>query len=1528
MKKLLLLLLLSLTFLSVKATHMMGGDISYECISPGKYKLFIKIYRDCRGIPFNNPTISAYCVNGSGGITNNTNVTYTRTAINDITPTCTAGTAPCNPENTRVSDEGIEEHVFEAIIDFNTDPFKALKDAGCCEIRIKVEQCCRNGAITTISPGNFFTDAMINICNIGKTRKKCNTSPQLSIPPVAYLCCNQPFRYNNGVREVVDGDSLSYELATPLSAHNTNENYTGGFNSQIPMTPFCPPNPGVVNCRPLPNANPPRGIYFDKETGDLVFTPTKCDEVGVIVIQINEWRKDSATNKWILIGFTRRDMQLVVKTCPDNNPPFFPVPRNKYSVCEGDRVCFRIPSKDNPFLPNQTRPDTTTLTWNNGIPGATFRIVDPTVREREAEFCWTTKIGDARPNPYSFTVTAKDDNCPKPASANKGYNVTVAPRAVDKRKYDILDCGKLRFTATPKDTVNYNPKNYRYKYVIRDSTNSGIPFLLTFNRSDSFKFKRGGKYIIEHEINNPPFNCPTIYSDTVIIPPVLDVELSFGKDTFLCAGDSLLVKPIVANGFAPYKFRWEVPVGIHKTSDTLNRIIIKPTQTTRIALRLIDKNKCVDADTMVIKYIKNPIINLGPDKRICTYDFVTLDAQNADTLMYEWNTQENTRQITINVAGKYSVKVLDSIYKCFDTDTMELFVNDTVVAINKDREICINDTLKVTGGRRPLGYSRQITWRDLNTGNIISNDSSFRIRITTIAARKYEMLLKVNQKGVICEDLDTFDLTVNPLPTFIPNILPPRCYQDGAINLNLANFATANNRTVPADSIRFFQTKTPSWITGGPVGKNTYVWNFPQFIKNESVPKAGITDVISYDYRDGKGCYNRGSHSIRLNPNPIVELRAKSFCQRAGLVDLTSIIRLPFSRIGGIETFKCIEVPDGSGVDKEAIVYWDNTTIPPTPIFDPGKEGENQKTGEYLIEYCFQDAISGCKSCDSIKINVIKLPEIQFEFIPSQCINYPELPLLGFAKDRNTDKEFIDGIWSVVEFRNSRDKSNPIIANALNNSVKNNIFNPSVGGAGQYLIKLSDNSSGCLVEDSVEITVNGLPIVRLDLPDIVCSSDPNLILTSVQPGGSIGEWSGLGVTGNEFDPSISPKTKQYEGKYRINYKYTNPLTKCSDTTSDLILIQSQPEIDIINQSPYQQCEDQIFSLVGTKKWATNIKWSTNGDGVFVKQNNNDLNQIYQYGVEDTALNIRNGFVSIVLETVQEGVCPIAKDEIQLIIEPYPQFNFIGDPLIQCEPGIVNFNSIVRKPINNLKYEWLFGNNSTSTIANPINILYDTANRNWYDVKLTVSNDWGGGVCKTELNKEEYIKILPVPDADFNVEPSFTTVAFPKFNFTNKTNIRWGLDSVDYLWNFNTMDIEDTSSQINPIKIYKSDTARYWVNLTSSFTYEDVTCLDSTSKVLTIGPDVIVFAPTAFSPERTGPDKNNKFYITVSGEKTFEVILFNRWGEILWKTTDKNEGWGGTYKREDSQQDVYVWRVKVTAYDGKIYYYEGTVTLLR
>ncbi|MDP2174850.1 MAG: hypothetical protein Q8K70_02960, partial [Bacteroidota bacterium] len=550
MKRFILISFVLLSFLRANACDVINGsDIKFVHMGGYKYHIKYILYHQCVCALGIMPKFTVSC-----GANNYTRVPP-RTSIRDITPVCSSGQPPCQNGGYGGSRFGIEEHIFDDTIDFSQAPYNVFLNGNCCEIMFRVAQ--PWGLVgTTTTTTTYGGEAMMNLCEIGK---KGNHSPTLSNIPMAFICCNQPFTFNNGIFDNVEFDSLSYELAEPLSATWAPVNWISPLNKDIPFTPYCPPNPGIVNCRALPNAKPPRGFYFDKESGDMVLTPVKCDESGPVAIKVTEWRRDSATRKMIKIGFTRRDIYVTVVTCGDNNPPEIIGP-NKHSICEGDKLCFKILGKDLIFTPNQITPDTVQLTWNNAIIGATFNVLNPNDREKEAEFCWQTKIGDARNQVYTFTASAKDDACPRPATTIKGFTIKVNPKARDTRKYDILDCGKLKFNAFPADTVNYNQKGYRYKYTIRDSTNSGRIFLLTFNKADSIKFQTGGKYIIEHEINNPPFNCPTIYLDTVIIPPVLDVKLKFGRDTFVCAGNSLTIEPVVSYGIPAYQYRWEVPL--------------------------------------------------------------------------------------------------------------------------------------------------------------------------------------------------------------------------------------------------------------------------------------------------------------------------------------------------------------------------------------------------------------------------------------------------------------------------------------------------------------------------------------------------------------------------------------------------------------------------------------------------------------------------------------------------------------------------------------------------------------------------------------------------------------------------------------------------------------------------------------------------------------------------------------------------------------------------------------------------------
>jgi len=65
------------------ASHMMGADMAYQCLGNGKYKIIAKIYRDCRGISFNNPTFGVFGGTNGGNGCGNYSMSISRTGIRD-----------------------------------------------------------------------------------------------------------------------------------------------------------------------------------------------------------------------------------------------------------------------------------------------------------------------------------------------------------------------------------------------------------------------------------------------------------------------------------------------------------------------------------------------------------------------------------------------------------------------------------------------------------------------------------------------------------------------------------------------------------------------------------------------------------------------------------------------------------------------------------------------------------------------------------------------------------------------------------------------------------------------------------------------------------------------------------------------------------------------------------------------------------------------------------------------------------------------------------------------------------------------------------------------------------------------------------------------------------------------------------------------------------------------------------------------------------------------------------------------------
>ena len=138
--KLILSLLLLFVFIpnQSQATHVMGADITYRCISNLKFEVTVKYYRSCLGVGFSNPSsqTKVRCIGGSGS----SNVSLTLSSIRDVTPICSKEASRCNPKNTYGTGEGIEEHTYKTTIDFNASPYSSMKN--CCLIRFETGQCC------------------------------------------------------------------------------------------------------------------------------------------------------------------------------------------------------------------------------------------------------------------------------------------------------------------------------------------------------------------------------------------------------------------------------------------------------------------------------------------------------------------------------------------------------------------------------------------------------------------------------------------------------------------------------------------------------------------------------------------------------------------------------------------------------------------------------------------------------------------------------------------------------------------------------------------------------------------------------------------------------------------------------------------------------------------------------------------------------------------------------------------------------------------------------------------------------------------------------------------------------------------------------------------------------------------------------------------------------------------------------------------------------------------------------------------
>lgn len=249
----------------------------------------------------------------------------------------------------------------------------------------------------------------------------------------------------------------------------------------------------------------------------------------------------------------------------------------------------------------------------------------------------------------------------------------------------------------------------------------------------------------------------------------------------------------------------------------------------------------------------------------------------------------------------------------------------------------------------------------------------------------------------------------------------------------------------------------------------------------------------------------------------------------------------------------------------------------------------------------------------------------------------------------------------------------------------------------------------------------------------------------------------------------------------------------------------------------------------------------------------------------------------------------------------------ADRLAGCVPLMVTFTG--NQLVQGYSYLWDFGNGTFSTERNP---QYVFTTPGVYTVKVRVSNTSG---CKDSVVSKVSVSAIPISNFTYTYQNERIYAGEDTVMFNNKS-----VGGNAYFWEL-SYDYTDTA--INPKNIYKGP-GFYTVRLVTIDTTTG--CENSIEKRLEVRVRERMLIPNAFTPD--GDNINDYFRVALVNLVEFDILIFDRWGTILYRSNDPYFKWDGKYEGEPLPADVYGFLARGKGYHGKEFNEYGTVTLIR
>ena len=405
------------------------------------------------------------------------------------------------------------------------------------------------------------------------------------------------------------------------------------------------------------------------------------------------------------------------------------------------------------------------------------------------------------------------------------------------------------------------------------------------------------------------------------------------------------------------------------------------------------------------------------------------------------------------------------------------------------------------------------------------------------------------------------------------------------------------------------------------------------------------------------------------------------------------------------------------------------------------------------------------------------------------------------------------------------------------------------------------DGNSCTNSATASITVNNLPVVNAGSYSSVCVNASNVSLVGTPAGGA---FSGIGVSGNSFDPSLGTQT--------VTYMYTDG-NSCTNSATASITVNNLP---VVNAGSYANvCADAPdVSLLGNP-----IGGTFAGTGVVGLSFDPSVGtQVITYSYTDGNNCTNNATV-----TINVNQLPIINAGTDLTI-------CAGTALILSGTGGVT-------------YSWSNGIVNGQAITPVVGV-----------INYTVTGADANGCLNTDLITvtvlDEPVAIL---SADVNTGLPILTV-----NFSNSS-----LNATNYTWDFGNGTNLTLTNQNNQTSLYLVP-GTYNVILTAS----NGVCEDQDQLPIIVIPlpDPIINVPNVFSPNNDA--SNDEYFIDTENVTSIELIILNRWGNVVYETTNLNGKWDGKWNGKDASEGVYFFKYVITGLNGKVLTGHGNVTLLR